>query len=97
MYKYFVYMILCSDNTYYTGVTNDVKNRFYQHCSGLNKKAYTFSRRPLTLVYTQGFIQVNQAIDFEKKVKKWSRAKKEALINSEFNELPKLSKKKFKK
>ena len=88
-------MILCSDNTFYTGVTNDVKQRFYQHCSGLNKKAYTYSRRPLTLVYSQGFIQITQAIDFEKKLKNWSRAKKEALINGKYNELGKLAKKNF--
>ncbi len=90
-------MILCSDNTYYTGVTNEVDNRFYQHCAGLNKKAYTYSRRPLTLVYRQGFVQVHDAINFEKKIKKWSRAKKEALINGNYHLLPKLAKKKFKK
>jgi len=90
-------MILCSDNTYYTGVTNDVKLRFHQHCSGLNKKAYTYSRRPLTLVFTQGFLQITQAIDFEKQLKKWSRVKKEALINGNYNELPKLAKKIFDK
>jgi putative endonuclease len=89
-------MILCSDNTFYTGVTNDVKLRFHQHCAGINKKAYTHSRRPLTLVYSQGFIQIAQAIDFEKRLKKLSRAKKEALINGKYNELPKLAKKEFK-
>ena len=94
--KYFVYILLCSDKTYYVGVTNDVRRRLHQHHSGMNTKAYTYSRRPLTLVYQQGFVQIIQAINFEKQVKRWSRAKKEALINGNYNEIKALAKKNFK-
>jgi putative endonuclease len=91
----FVYMLKCADGTYYTGVTNNVDRRFNEHQSGSDGKSYTFGRRPLELVYTQTFLGSAQAIEFEKRLKKWSKTKKEALINGEFNELPALSKKKF--
>ena len=92
----FVYMLKCSDGTYYTGVTNDVDRRFNEHQSGISPTSYTFRRRPLRLVYYQMFNDPTQAIAFEKRLKKWSKAKKEALIDGRFNELPGLSKKKFK-
>ncbi len=93
----FVYILLCSDNTYYTGVTNDVFRRFEEHQNGCNPKSYTFSRRPLNLIYFTSFIDINQAISFEKRIKKWSQAKKLALIEGRYEDLPNLSKKNFKK
>ncbi len=92
---YYVYIILCSDKTYYTGVTNDVNRRFDEHESGHDSKAYTFSRRPLKLVFYTEFNDVNCAIEKEKQIKTRSRKKKEALINGDFDSLPNLSKKKF--
>jgi len=92
----YVYMIMCRDGTYYTGVTNDVDRRLAQHEAGNDPNAYTYSRRPLKLVYHQIFNEPVAAIEFEKKLKKWSRKKKEALINGDFQNLPNLSKKKFK-
>ena len=53
--------------------------------------AYTCSRRPVELVWYQDFTEPNQAIYFEKKIKKWSRAKKEAIINDDWDLLPLLS------
>ena len=95
-HKYFVYILLCSDNTYYTGVTNNVQRRFLEHCSGENNLAYTHSRRPLNLVFWVEFSNVEVAIAEEKQIKKWSKKKKLALINGEFELLPQLSQKKFK-
>ncbi|MBL4587131.1 MAG: GIY-YIG nuclease family protein [Flavobacteriales bacterium] len=91
----FVYILKCSDGTYYTGVTNDVQRRFNEHEGGNHADSYTFRRRPLQLVFAQLFLEPMQAIRFEKRLKKWSRAKKEALIEGRFNDLPSLSKKKF--
>lgn len=91
----FVYILICSDGTFYTGVTNNVDNRVNQHNNGTDPKSYTFRRRPVELVYVQTFLEPNQAIEFEKRLKKWSRAKKTALIEGRFNELPELSKKHF--
>lgn len=96
MKSMYVYLLLCNDGTYYTGVTNNVERRFNEHQNGVDPKAYTFKRLPLKLEYVQTFIDANRAIEFEKRLKKWSKAKKQALINGEFNELPDLAKKNFK-
>ena len=91
MYFYYVYILKCSDGSYYTGITNDIEKRFSEHQSGLKKESYTFKRRPLLLKFYQEFNDVIQAIYFEKKIKGWSRAKKEALINGNFDILQMLS------
>jgi putative endonuclease len=95
MKEYYVYILECSDQTYYTGITSDLNKRIKQHCSGYDKQAYTYRRRPLKLMYFTTFSEVGIAIEFEKRIKKWSRKKKEALIASEYDKLPNLSKKKF--
>lgn len=87
---YFVYILKCSDNSYYTGVTNNFEKRVNEHQSGLIK-GYTSSRLPVKLVFSETFSDINQAIRFEKQVKGWSRKKKEALINGDFDLLVKLS------
>ena len=89
---YTVYILRCSDGSYYVGVTNDIVFRVAQHIEGLNRRAYTFSRRPVELVFQEHFHDVNQAIAFEKQVKGWRREKKEALIRREWDRLPELSK-----
>ena len=96
MKVYYVYILKCSDETYYTGFTSNLNKRIIEHNIGKHKDSYTFSRRPLTLEFYAEFTKVNIAIETEKQIKKWSQAKKEALINSEFEKLPNLSKKKFK-
>ncbi|MFN8325548.1 GIY-YIG nuclease family protein [Flavobacterium sp.] len=93
----FVYILKCSDNTYYTGVTQNVFKRFEEHQSGKHFGSYTYNRRPVELAYYCSFTNIEIAIEFEKKLKKWSSAKKEALIEGRHNDLPNLSKKKFKK
>lgn len=92
MKQYFVYILLCSDNSYYNGITNDIETRFVQHSTGSDINSYTFRRRPLKLVFYESFPDVNQAIAFEKQIKGWRRAKKEALINRKWEMLPELSK-----
>ncbi|MFK8285211.1 GIY-YIG nuclease family protein [Capnocytophaga canis] len=91
MKLYFVYILRCADNSYYTGVTNNLEERFRQHQEGYDTSAYTFSRRPVELVYYAGFNDINQAIAFEKQVKGWSRKKKEALINEDWGKIKELS------
>ena len=93
---YHVYILKCSDGTYYTGITSDLEKRIESHQSGRYKDSYTSSRRPLKLVYYCDFTEVNKAIEVEKQIKKWSRAKKQALISGKFELLPNLAKKKFK-
>ena len=85
-------MILCSDGSYYTGITNSVKKRVNQHNNRLNTKCYTYSRRPVELVYAAHFDYVWDAIAWEKRVKRWSRKKKEALIKRDWDEQEELAK-----
>ena len=93
-HNYFVYIVECSDKSYYTGITNDVDGRVEEHNMGINERAYTYTRRPVTLKYFERFQDVLQAIAFEKQVKGWSRKKKEALFNSDWEQIKKLAKKK---
>ena len=92
MFSYYVYIIKCSDKSYYIGITNDVNKRFNEHKSGKYSECYTFNKRPLELMFYETFNDVLQAIYFENKIKKWTRAKKEALINGDFNMLQILAK-----
>lgn len=87
----YVYILKCSDGNYYTGVTNNLERRLKEHEIGTDREAYTFSRRPLELVYYEMFTDYFSAIDWETRIKKWSRKKKEALINSRWDDLKKYS------
>ena len=91
MKRYYVYILMCSDELLYTGMTNDLERRFNEHEKGLNKNCFTFKRRPLELIFSQEFKDVEQAIYFEKKIKKWSSKKKLALANGDYNMLEILS------
>jgi putative endonuclease len=92
----YIYILKCADNSYYTGVTSNLELRLLKHESGAHLESYTYSRRPVKLVFYASFTDINLAIQSEKQIKKWSRVKKEALINDEFEKLPNLAKKKFK-
>ncbi len=95
MKQYYVYILKCSDDSYYTGVTSNLNQRLFQHESGTHINSYTYKRRPIELVFYCEFTDISIAIETEKKIKKWSRVKKEALIKGEYEKLPNLSKKKF--
>ncbi len=92
---FYVYLLKCSDDSYYTGITSDLSERVESHQNGKYKDSYTSSRRPVQLVFYCEFTEPQQAIETEKQIKKWSRAKKEALIQGEFERLPNLAKKEF--
>ncbi|TXD82656.1 GIY-YIG nuclease family protein [Subsaximicrobium wynnwilliamsii] len=91
MYFYYVYIIECSDKSYYTGITNDLDKRYKEHEFGKYKDCYTFKRRPLILKFQEPFNDVLQAIYFEKKLKGWTRVKKKALIEGDSDMLQILS------
>ena len=77
-------MLRCFDGSFYTGVTNDVERRFGEHCEGVDPKSYTFTRRPLLLVYVGEFSRIEDAIDFETKLKKWTHRKKRAFAEQDW-------------
>lgn len=85
MKRYNVYILLCSDGLTYTGITNNLDRRFEEHQKGANKTSFTFERRPVKLIFQQEFIDVEQAISFEKKIKRWSAVKKLALANGDYD------------
>jgi putative endonuclease len=89
--NYFVYMLRCADDSFYIGVTNDAERRLAQHNAGWDPDAYTHTRRPCTLVYIADFQRIEQAIGWEKQIKGWSRAKKQALIDANWNRIHLLS------
>ena len=81
-----VYIILCSDKTLYTGISNDVASRFSHHSSGRGAK-YFRGRKPLRLVYIEGRHDRASATKREYVIKKMTRAEKWHLIVSQENEL----------
>lgn len=87
----FVYVVECADNSFYTGITNNIELRIHQHNQGLDVDAYTYSRRPVVLRYYQEFTNPNEAIAFEKQVKGWSRQKKQSLFLRDIARLKELS------
>jgi len=91
--KHTVYILKCSDNSYYIGYTSrNLEVRIAEHQSGENPKAYTFKRRPLKLIWHEEFSDKGIAHEKESQLKGWSRKKKEALINGNFDLLPELAK-----
>jgi len=93
---YWVYILKCSDGSYYTGSTSNLEKRISEHKLG-SIKGYTSKRLPVGLVFSEWFSDVNDAISAERQIKGWSRAKKEALTNGDFELIKILSKKKWKK
>lgn len=73
--KWYVYIVECSDGTYYCGVTNDVKHRIVVHNAGKGAK-YTKSRLPVKLLVVKGPFNKSQALSIEYSVKKQSRHRK---------------------
>ncbi len=91
-----MYILECSDNSYYVGSTKDLKRRLAQHQEGLGAR-YTTRRLPVKLVYCEEYDRVDEAFYREKQVQGWRRAKREALINGDPELLPALAKKIFDK
>ena len=82
----YVYILECSDGTYYTGSTWDLERRFRQHSEGVGAN-YTSKRLPVTLVYSLCFDSIKEAFLMEKKIQKWSHKKKKALIENNIEKL----------
>ncbi len=88
----FVYIVECSDKSYYTGVTNNAERRIVEHNLGLDIKSYTYKRRPVVLKFCGQCDSPIQGIEFEKQLKGWNRKKKEALFKSDWNKIKELAK-----
>ena len=86
----YMYILKCSDESYYTGSTRNLSKRISEHNSG-SAANYTRRRLPVVLVYFEYFERIEDAFHREKQVQKWSAAKKEALIKRDVNLLKQLS------
>lgn len=82
----YVYILKCSDGSYYVGQTSDIEQRLAQHKDGAYK-GYTSTRRPVTLLWHQKVQTDDEAFQLERKLKGWTRAKKEALIAGKFEQI----------
>jgi putative endonuclease len=83
----YVYIVRCAAGSFYTGSTRwSLDGRINQHNAG-SFGGYTSKRRPVTLVYSEYFDRIADAVSAERQIKGWSRAKKEALMRSDFDAL----------
>ena len=89
-----VYILECADGSYYTGLTKQVepKARVWEHNNKTYREAYTSTRLPVRLIHAEHFELITDAIETERKLKKWNRAKKEAYMNGNWSKLQKLAK-----
>ena len=86
-----VYILRCTDGSYYVGTTEDLDGRENAHNGGRGAK-YTFLRRPVQLVYSESYDSLEKAIERERQLKGWNRTKKKALIDGDASRLKQLSK-----
>jgi predicted GIY-YIG superfamily endonuclease len=84
-----VYILRCSDRSYYTGVTSNFEQRLDQHFH--SETGYGAKRKPFEYLWSAEFANIDDAIAFEKRVKGWSRAKKEALMRGDWVEIRRLA------
>jgi predicted GIY-YIG superfamily endonuclease len=92
---FWLYMLRCADDSFYVGHTDNLESRIAQHQQGAFPDCYTFTRRPVRLVYSQDFATRDEAFVMERRIKGWSRAKKVALIGRDWREISRISRFKF--
>lgn len=90
--SFWVYLLKCRDNSYYTGHTDNLERRVAQHQQRYFSGCYTASRLPVSLVFSQSFESREEALASERQIKGWSRKKKEAMINGDWAEVSRLAK-----
>lgn len=82
--SFWVYILRCSDGSYYTGHTDNLEARLAQHGEGISPSCYTYSRRPLEPAFSQPFPTRDEALVAEQQIKGWSRKKKEAMMRGDW-------------
>jgi putative endonuclease len=92
---FWVYMLRCSDDSFYVGHTDNLEARLSQHQQGSFPNCYTVSRLPVQLVFVESFSTRDEAFERERQIKGWNRAKKSALIKSDWAELSRVARFKY--
>lgn len=88
---YHVYILLCADDSFYVGSTQNLSDRVKAHDTGRGS-TYTVRRRPVRLMYKEAFNTEAEAVRRERQLKRWSAAKKQSLIRGDIEVLKRLSK-----
>ena len=88
--SFWVYILRCADNSYYTGHTDNLEKRLAEHHSGM-PKCYTSTRLPVSLVFSEVFPSREEALVSERQIKGWSRKKKEAMMCGDWHEVSRLA------
>ena len=88
--SFWVYILCCSDNSYYTGHTDNLEKRIAEHQAG-EVEGYTSTRLPVVLVFSEQFPSREEAKACERQIKGWSRRKKEALMDGDWAEVSRLA------
>ena len=88
---FFAYLLRCNDSSFYAGHTDNLELRIAQHWSGV-MGGYTAKRLPIELVWSETFETREEALAAERQIKGWSRAKKQALIDGDWELVSKLAK-----
>jgi len=96
MKPFYVYILLCNDQSYYVGHTDDIDKRIAEH-NLAESSCYTKDKLPVTTVFVESFGTRDEALTMEQQIKKWSRKKKEALIAGDWSKISQYAKKDFKR
>ena len=87
---FWVYILRCADNSYYTGHTDNLEERIAKHQMG-ETEGYTTTRLPVTLMFSEDFPTREEALMCERQIKCWGRKKKEALMRKDWAEMSRLA------
>ena len=90
MKPFFVYILRCSDSSYYTGHTDDLGKRVAEHQEGVHE-SYTKTRRPVELIWSQECVTREEALSAEMQIKGWSRKKKEAMMRGDWKQVQRIA------
>jgi putative endonuclease len=88
--SFWVYILRCADDSYYTGHTDNLEKRLAEHQFG-QYSGYTSTRLPVTLVFSQEFSSREEVVVSEQQIKGWSRKKKEAMMRGDWSEVSRLA------
>ena len=89
--SFWVYILRCADGSYYTGHTEDLEKRLVEHATG-QIAGYTATRGPVRLIFSEEFSTREEALAAERRIKGWSRKKKEAMMRGDWVEVSRLAK-----
>lgn len=92
---FWVYMLRCCDQSFYIGHTDNLEARIAQHAQGAFISCYTYKRRPVALVFSEEVPSRIEALQMERKIKGWNRAKKTALIRGDWREISRIARFKY--